>query len=138
MTVNRGAAASWALGLGVLLASVAGTAVSARTPAAELRHVAAFILLFVPVLYVTIVRRWAHWHRKHAFVRFAVLFLGGFGAIAILSLLVGLLFDGSGLVTAIAEFLAATGGFAAVLWFAFYGGDERLWALVVDRLDIDW
>lgn len=138
MTVNRGAAASWALGLGILLASVAGAAVSARTPAEELRYVAAFILLFVPVLYVTIVRQWAHWHPKHAFVRFAVVFLGGFGAIAILSLLVRLLFDGSGLVTAIAEFLAVTAGFAATVWFAFYGGDERLWAVVVDKLDIDW
>lgn len=138
MTVNRGAAASWALGLGILLASVGGSAVSARTAAEELRYVAAFASLFVPVLYVVIVRQWDHWSGKHPFVRFAVPFLGGFGTIAICSLVARYLFAGFGLATAIIEVLAVVSGFAIAAWFAFYGGDERLWATVVDRLDIDW
>jgi len=65
MTVDRGVAASWAIGMGLLLGAVAGTVVSTRTPGEEVRRVAGFALLFVPALYAMIVSRWDHWHPKN-------------------------------------------------------------------------
>jgi|AntDeeMetagen681_2_1112603.scaffolds.fasta_scaffold03731_1 uncharacterized membrane protein YfcA len=138
MTVDRGVAASWAIGMGLLLGAVAGTVVSTRTPGEEVRRVAGFALLFVPALYAMIVSRWDHWHPKNPYVRFAVLFLGGFATIGLVTVPVVLLFGGAGLVATVAEFLAAIAGFGVAAWIAFYGGDERIWAVVVDRLDVDW
>lgn len=138
MTVDRGVAASWAIGMGVLLAAVAGTAVSTRTPGEEVRRIVGFALLFVPLLYAMIVSRWDAWHAKNPYLRFAVLFLGGFAAIGLITVPVVLLFGGTGLVATVAEFLAAFAGFGVACWIAFYGGDERIWAVVVDRLDLEW
>lgn len=138
MTADRGVAASWAIGMGLLLASVAGTVVSTRTPGEEMRRVAGFALLFIPALYAMIVSRWDDWHPKNPYVRFAVLFLGGFAAIGVVTVPAVLLFGGTGLVGTVAEFLAALVGFGVAAWIAFYGGDERIWGLLVDQLDVDW
>lgn len=138
MPVNRGTAASWAIGLGILLAAVAGSVVSARTPAQEMRHVGGFALLFVPALYVAILDQWERWMRKHPFVRFVVGFIGGFTAIVVLGLIASTVFGGFGIGTAVAEFLAAIAGFGVAVWLVLYGGDERLWMVLIDRFDVDW
>lgn len=138
MTVNRGAAASWALGLGILLAFVGGAAVSTETPGEELRYVGAFTALFVAALYGLIVRNWEHWSGTRPSVRFVVVFLGGFAAIAVCTLVVRLLLSGFGAVTTAAEVLAVGTGFGVAAWLCFYGGGERVWAVLVDRLDLEW
>lgn len=138
MPLSRTSAASWALGLGVLSAAVAGSVVSAESAAQEMRHIGAFALAFVPALYVVIVRRWDHWTEKHPFVRFVVFFLGGFSAIVVLAGVAGFVFDGFGTATAALETLGATAGFGVAAWLALYGGGERVWTAVLARSDVEW
>ena len=138
MAVNRGSALSWALGLGVLLASVAGTLVSAPSAGAELRNVGLFALLFIPSLYVMIAREWDQWAKKHPFVRYVVLFIGGFCAITVLVTLARVLLGGFGILSTTVEFLAGVAGFGVAAWLALYGGGERIWWYLMDAFDVDW
>lgn len=138
MSVNRVTALGWALGLGFLSAIVASRTVSAQTPGQTLRHVAGFTLLFVPALFAMITRQWDCWVRKHPAVRFAVFFLSAFTAIVVLGLPVRGLVGGSGVVGSVAEILAAIAGFGVAAWITLYGGAERIWLVLLDRLGVEW
>lgn len=136
--VNRPVALSWGIGLGVLLAAVAGTLVSSGSSGEEIRNVGIFALLFIPSLYVMIVREYEQWATKHPFIRYVVLFVGGFSAITILVTLARVLLGGFGAVGIVAEFLAGIAGFGVAAWLILYGGGERIWWAAMDALDVDW
>lgn len=135
--MNRGVVASWALAFGLFAGAVAGTFVSARTPAEELRHVAGFVVAFVPTIYLMITRRATLWRRKHPFVRFVVFVVSTVVAVGGLTVTANLAFGGVG-IGRLLEPLAALVGFAIVSWVSFFGGAERLWDELLARTEIEW
>jgi uncharacterized membrane protein YfcA len=137
MQVSRGVVAAWALAFGLFSGAVAGTFVSARTPAEELRHVAGFVVAFVPTIYLMITRRSGLWRRKHPFVRFVVFIVSSVVAIGGLTVTANLVFGGMSAGRVI-EPLAALVGFAIVSWISFFGGAERLWDELLSRTDVEW
>jgi hypothetical protein len=70
--MNRGLATSWAIGLGLLSGAIAGTAVPSETGADEVRRMAEFTVVFIPILYAVVTSRWSYWCRTNTYVRFAV------------------------------------------------------------------
>ncbi|WP_415381392.1 hypothetical protein [Halosimplex sp. TS25] len=138
MGVNFGHPASWALGLGVLGGAIVGSVVPARTYAEELRHIAGFILVFGPAIYVLISRQRARWEAKHPYIRFVVFTLTMVIASVALVQLVLLVVGGTGAIARAAGFLAGVGAFAVTAWMTFYGGAERLWEEFLERTDTEW
>ena len=136
--VNFGHAASWAVGLGTLAAAIAGTVIPARTPAEELRHVAGFLLVFAPAVYLLIDRRRRRWEAKHPYLRFVVFVLTMLVATVTLVQVVVLALGPVGALARTVAFLAAAAGFGAAAWMTFFGGAERLWQVFLARTDTEW
>jgi len=130
--------ASWALGLGVLAAAIAGTVVPSQAPAEELRHIFGFILIFCPAIYVLITRREEYWTAKHPYVRFVVFTISMMTATVLLVQLVVFVLGDLGVVARAVEFLAAVTGFVVAVWMTFYGGAEAIWDEVLERTDTNW
>lgn len=138
MSVNFGHPASWAIGLGVLGGAIVGSVVPARTPAGELRHVAGFIFLFGPAVYVLIEQRPTYWEAKHPYLRFAVFTLSLITAAVLLVQLVTLLPTGSGAVARAIEFAAGVLAFLVTAWMTFFGGAEAVWDGFLRKTDTEW
>jgi hypothetical protein len=136
--VSRNLAAAWAVALGLFAGSVAGSVVTAPTAAAEIRHVAAFVLVFVPAVYLMITRRPALWRAKHPFVRFVVFVVSTMVAVVLGTALMHFAFGWAGEVVRVAEPVGALAGFAVAAWVTFLGGAERIWRELEARTDLEW
>lgn len=136
--VSFGHPASWALGLGVLGGAIVGSVVPAQTPAEELRHVAGFIFLFGPAIYVLIEQRPTYWEAKHPYLRFAVFVISLVTAAVLLVQLVSLFPLGAGTVASAVEFLAGVLAFLVSAWMTFFGGAEAVWERFLERTDTEW
>lgn len=136
--MSRALAVSWAIGLGLLAGSIAGTLVPATTSGQELRHVAGLTLVFVPAVYVMVRRRWVYWKKTNGYLRFAVYLLSFMTTAGVLMTLSVVTFGTEGPVASASTFAAAAVAFSITAWFTFYGGSDRLWTAVLDRTDIDW
>ncbi|WP_157972362.1 hypothetical protein [Saliphagus sp. LR7] len=135
--MSRALALSWAIGLGLLAGSIAGTLVPATTSGQELRHVVGLTLVFVPAVYVMVRRRWTYWTATNGYLRFAVYLLSFLVTAGVLMVLSVVAFGASGPVATGATFLAAAVAFSITAWLTFYGGADRLWAELIDRTDIE-
>lgn len=138
MSVNFGHPASWAVGLGVLGGAIVGSVVPARTPGEELRHVAGFIFLFGPAVYVLIEQRPTYWEAKHPYLRFAVFTISLVTAAVLLVQLVTLFPTENGALARAAEFAAGVGAFIVTVWMTFFGGAEAIWDLFLRKTDTEW
>lgn len=138
MRVNFGHPVSWAVGLGLLAAAIAGSTVPSRTSAQEVRHVFGFLFVFAPALYLLIDRRRALWEAKHPYVRFVLFTLTTMVATVVLVQASVLVVGTTGRLARALGFLAGVAGFGTAAWMTFYGGAERLWELFLDRTDTEW
>ncbi|MFA9518583.1 hypothetical protein ACERIT_15445 [Halopenitus sp. H-Gu1] len=138
MRINFGHPISWAIGLGLLAAVIAGTVVPSRTAAQEIRHILGYFLIFAPSIYLFITRRETDWERKHPNLRFVVFLLTMTVATVVLVQFVTFAVDGPGGVRNVLELLAGMGGFLITIWMTFYGGAERLWRVFLSRTDVNW
>lgn len=136
--MSRRSVALWAVGLGILTGAITGSLVTTTRPAQTTQFLASAVVLAVVVLTVVLARRYDRWERAHPFVRFVVYLLSLLVTTVTLDGLSGLLVGGTGLVTQTVETVAITIGFAVTLWVAFYGGADRLFALALDVLGIEW
>jgi hypothetical protein len=136
--LNFGHPVSWAVGLGLLAAAIAGSTVPAQTPAQEVRHILGFLFVFAPAVYLLIDRQRSMWEAKHPYTRFVVFTLTTMVA-TVAFVRVSVLVSGTtGPLARAVGFLAGVAGFAAAAWMTFYGGAERLWRVFLDRTDTEW
>ncbi|PSP94805.1 hypothetical protein BRC91_04440 [Halobacteriales archaeon QS_4_62_28] len=136
--MSRSLSASWAIGLGLFTGAVAGTVVPSETGAQEVRQMAGFTLVFVPVLYAVVTSRWSYWRQTNPYVRFAVYQLSFLVAVALLVQIAVLAFGPAGTLARVAEAVATLAAFAVAAWMTFYGGADRAWTELIDRTDIEW
>lgn len=136
--MNRWIAGSWAIGLGLLTGSIAGTLAPAATLDEELRQVVGLSIVFVPTLYVVLVRRWDHWRSINGYVRFAIYLLSIFVASGVLMRVAVLVLGPTGAVARAGTFLAAVAAFLVAVWVTFGGGAELVWDELLEREIIEW
>jgi hypothetical protein len=136
--LNFGHPVSWAVGLGLLAAAIAGSVVPARTSAQEVRHIFGFLLVFAPAVYLLIDSQRTLWEAKHPYLRFVVFTLTTM-VVTVALVQVSVLVAGStGFLARTLGFLAGLGGFVTAAWMTFFGGAERLWELFLDWTDTEW
>jgi len=136
--MNRGLATSWAIGLGLLSGAIAGTAVPSETGAEEVRRMAEFTVVFIPILYAVVTSRWRYWRRTNTYVRFAVYQLSFLLAAFLLVRIAVLVFGSARTVGRVGEVVAVSAAFAVAVWLTFYGGADRAWEELIARTDVEW
>jgi len=138
MRLEFGHPASWAFGLGLLAAGIAGSVVPGRTAGGELRQVLGFLLVFAPAVYILIDRKRARWEAKHPYVRFVVFSITMLVATVLLGQVAVFAVGGPGRALRAVGFLAGVAGFATAAWMTFLGGAERVWRAFLSRTDTEW